>query len=398
MSLSVSDQHRVDALSEHSRVDALHALRLLDTPREERFDRVVRLAQQLFRVPMVAVNLIDAEREFTKSALGLPLGSRPREESMSSFTVSCGEDLLIVPDLLADASYKKHPAVTGSPAVRFYAGAVLRASGGERVGALCLADHEPRELSDEQSRALRDLADWLQSELAADAEVFHAREMQRRLLPQRKPDLSGLDVAGFCLPSRHVGGDFFDWKLVHGQLRFSLADVMGKGLSAALLAAGMRTLLRGISAYNGLADSVTRCAIDIQEDLSDAASFITLFSAQVDPLTGRFEYVDAGHGLAFVVSPDGSCRRLISDGLPVGTIPDDRWVGHSDVLEPGETLIAVSDGVLDASPDLDSAMARIAKTTAASRDVERAVDLVTFHAFSHSNDDITAVAVRRKSG
>ena len=388
-------QAQADALGEHSRLDALHALRLLDTPPEERFDRVVRLAQQLFGVAIVGVNLVDAERVFTKSAFGMAVGSRAREGSMCAATIAHHEDVLIVPDLLASAEHRDHPAAVAASPIRFYAGAVLRASGGERVGSLCLADYEPRELTTEQAQALRDLADLLENELTANAEVFHAREMQRRLLPQRKPDLPGLEVAGFCLPSRHVGGDFFDWKLVHGQLRFSLADVMGKGLSAALLAAGMRTLLRGISAYNGLAESVTRCGIDIQEDLTDAASFITLFTAQVDPYSGRFEYVDAGHGLAFVVSPDGSCRRLISDGLPVGTIPDDHWIGHSDVLEPGETLIAVSDGVLDASPDLDSAMRRIAETTASSRDVERAVDLVTFHAFSHSNDDITAVAVRR---
>ena len=384
-----------EALTEHSRLDALYALELLDTEPEERFDRVVRLAQQLFGVPMVAVNLVDAGRQFTKSALGVPLGDASRQLSICTFAVTGEADLLVIPDLHADREFRHHPVATCSRPVRFYAGAVLRAPGGERIGALCLADFEPRDLSEEQGRALRDLADWLETEMASDIDVFHAREMQRRLLPHRRPDLAGLDVAGSCLPARHVGGDFFDWQVVHGQLRFSIADVMGKGLAAAMLAAGMRVLLRGVSAYNGLADSVTRCAVDIQDDLTETSSFITVFTAQIDPDTGVFQYVDAGHGLAFVVGPDGSCRRLVSDGLPIGTMPDDRWTSHLDVLRPGETLIAVSDGVLDASPDLESAMRKIAETTAASCDAEHAVDMVTFRAIAHSNDDITAVAIRR---
>lgn len=385
-----------DALNEHSRVDALHALRLLDTDPEERFDRVVRVAQELFGVPMVGVNLIDADRQFTKSALGLPLGSTPRESSMCALTVASEADLLIVPDLLLDPEHRRRAAAF-APDVRFYAGAALHAPGGERIGTLCLADREPRELTAKQAGALRDLADWLEIEITSDADVFHAREMQRRLLPQAMPGLPDLDIAGFCLPARNVGGDFFDWQAVHGQLRVSIADVMGKGLSAALLAAGMRALLRGVSAYNGLADSVSRCAVDIQQDLAGTSSFITLFTAQIDPETGIFDYVDAGHGLAFVVAPDGSCRRLIAGGMPIGTMPEDRWLSHTDVLRPGETLIAVSDGVLDASPDLETALRKIAAATAAGQDAEQAVTSVAVSAIAHSSDDITVVAIRRTS-
>jgi len=381
------------ALNEHSRLDALYALGLLDSEPEERIDRVVRIAHELFGVALVAVNLIDADRQVTKSAVGLPLGSLPREVSMCSRAVASDDGLLLVPDLLADHAYRQHPAARSG--LRFYAGAVLHAPGGEPIGTLCLGDHEPRELSAKQAGTLRDLADWLETEFANDDEVRHAREMQRRLLPQHMPGLPELDIAGFCLPARNVGGDFFDWQVVHGQLRVSIADVMGKGLSAAMLAAGMRALLRGVSAYNGLADSVSRCAVDIHPDLAGTSSFITVFTAQIDPQTGIFEYVDAGHGLAFVVSPDGSCRRLISDGLPVGAMPEERWTCHTDVLRTGETLIAVSDGVLDASADLQSAMRAIGAAAAAGRDAEDAVTAVAVSAISHSNDDITAVAIRR---
>jgi hypothetical protein len=111
------------ATSEPLRLAALHELGLLDTPAEERFDRVVRLAKRIFDVPTVAVNLIDADRLYTKSAIGAEAGtSTPRDISFCPRTVDTGVSL-VIPDAGADPHWADNPLVTGDPGVRFYAAA-----------------------------------------------------------------------------------------------------------------------------------------------------------------------------------------------------------------------------------------------------------------------------------
>ena len=129
---------------EHARLQALYALELLDTPAEERFDSVARLAAEIFQVPMAFVSLIDRERQWMKSRVGLTVCETSREISFCSHAI-LGEEALVIPDTHRDPRFSGNPLVTGEPHVRFYAGQPLRGPGGQKIGTLCIADQEPHE-------------------------------------------------------------------------------------------------------------------------------------------------------------------------------------------------------------------------------------------------------------
>lgn len=254
--------------SEAARLAALHSLGVLDTPREDRFDRMVRLARRVFDVPMAAITLIDEDRQWHKANAGFD-GFRegPRDEAFCSHTVEQPE-ILVVPDATRDARFAGNPQVVGDPHIRFYAGEPLRAPGGERVGALCLVDTRPHDLGEPERALLREMADWVERELAHQREMDHAVEVQRLLLPAATPPLSGYELAGRYLPARQVGGDFFDWYLLGDRLQIEVADVMGKGLAAAIIASSVRAMLRGGARFNEQGPAVTKAAAALEPDLS----------------------------------------------------------------------------------------------------------------------------------
>ncbi len=148
------------------RLSTLQALGILDTPPEERYDRLTRLAKRLFHVRIAAINFIDAERQWTKSAQGMSLDSLPRSLSFCAHTI-LSPDLLIVEDTFLDPRFRDHPFVVGDPHVRFYAGAPLTATNGTRLGTLCIADDHPHSFPAEDRQLLRDLAAMSQEELMA---------------------------------------------------------------------------------------------------------------------------------------------------------------------------------------------------------------------------------------
>lgn len=155
-------------LNEAYRLDTLRALKLLDTAPEERFDRLTRIARRLFGVPIALVSFIDADRQWFKSCQGLPdsFTELPREVSFCGHAI-LGDDILLVPDALADARFHDNPLVVGESRVRFYAGCPLSAPNGSRLGTLCLIGDEPRTLDDSERGLLRDLARMAEQEIAA---------------------------------------------------------------------------------------------------------------------------------------------------------------------------------------------------------------------------------------
>ncbi|CCQ72824.1 PAS domain S-box protein [Magnetospira sp. QH-2] len=155
---------RNDAL----RLLALENLCLLDTASEERFDRITRVAQAHFKVPIALVSLVDKERQWFKSRQGLDATETPRDISFCGHAI-LQDDVFVIGNALEDERFADNPLVTGAPKIRFYAGAPLFAPGGERVGTLCIIDVEPRHLSTEQVSTLRDLADGVEAEMERTA-------------------------------------------------------------------------------------------------------------------------------------------------------------------------------------------------------------------------------------
>jgi hypothetical protein len=390
--------------TEEERVRALRDLRILDTASEERFDGVVRVAQRLFNVPAASINLIDRDRQWTKASIDLnavdPLtsgGTCPRDDTVCAYTVA-QDSTLVIDDLTTDDRFAHLPAVAPANGLRFYAGHPLHAPGGEAVGALCILDTEPHRITDNDLALLRDLALLVEHELAMSSQLNQAAAVQRQLLPKAPPTIPGYQIAGRCLPASEVGGDFYDWyTLDDGTPQITLADVMGKGLAAALIAASVRALLRGGSRHHTLDSAVSMSAHGLQGDLNETGRFVTLFAARLDAPTGNLTYVDAGHGLSLILDTDGGYRAMVSDGLPLGTLSDDQWAAHTAHLAPGETLMSVSDGFLDFYPDVQAALAAAVRATAATSTAEELVEkMMTFAAAQASTDDVTAIIIRRE--
>ncbi|WP_152190377.1 PP2C family protein-serine/threonine phosphatase [Georgenia satyanarayanai] len=380
---------------EVERVATVRSLDLLDTPAEERFDRIVDLARRIFDVPYAAVNLIDADRQWSKAASGLPFAQElPLSRSFCATTVT-DEGALVVPDARADARFRDNPATVEDPGVRFYAGQPL-AVDGARVGALCLVDQQPRQLTDDQLELLEELGRWAESELTRSADMRQAAEVQRRLLPSTAPEVVGLDVAGRCVQSRGVGGDFYDWMDADGQLNVVLADVMGKGLSAAIQAAGVRATLRTTMRFNTMETALRKSSRSIAEDLDGAGAFVTAFLARVDGRDGQVEYVDAGHGLGFVLEAEGAFRRLKDTQPPLGIDPDHPWHSRRTVLGPGDALVAVSDGYLDFITSEAEARAALEELGRESVSAEQiAENFISWAVDRVPLDDVSVLVVRR---
>jgi len=281
------------------------------------------------------------------------------------------------------------------PRMRFFAGMRLEAPGGEVLGAFIVSDENSRVFTEAEKTLLRDLAIWVQNEMMAAAELGRAAEVQRGLLPHKLLSLPGFQVAGGCLPARAVGGDFYDWYPVGEGAAFTLADVMGKGIGAAIIAATVRAVLRSGSRRGAISAAVEAAAAMLESDLDHAGTFVTLFHARLDMDTGRVRYIDAGHGLSLVVFANGSVKRLATTSLPLGSGMETHWREHRVTLSPGDTLVSVSDGVLDLYDGTLSALTEVEELVRSSTSAQQIVDSLLELAGSIAPDDVTVVVVRR---
>lgn len=156
--------------NEKQRLQALRELVILDTPPEERFDRIAAFAAQEFSVPMALVSMVDRDRQWFKSNFGLEARETPRNISFCGHAVTLSAPL-VVPDALEDPRFADNPLVIGHPYVRFYAGAGLRLPYGQVVGTLCVMDRRPRTFDRLDVAVLCGLRDLVVEELLRREEV-----------------------------------------------------------------------------------------------------------------------------------------------------------------------------------------------------------------------------------
>jgi phosphoserine phosphatase RsbU/P len=233
-------------------------------------------------------------------------------------------------------------------------------------------------------------------EQASAAELTRAAAVQRALLPKDGSPLAGFDVAGACVPSKSVGGDFFDWYPADGGFAFTLGDVMGKGVGAGMIAATAHAVVRSAVDDPRPTVALERLATCLNTELSEEAAFVTLFHARVAS-DGRVTYVDAGHGLTLHVRADGTAERIRSLNLPVGVDDQLPWHERELVLAPGDMLLCFSDGVLDLEDGTLSVVDEVAKIAAASRSATEVADTLSARASRQPNpDDVTLVALHRQ--
>lgn len=151
-------------LDEAGRIAALERYEILDTSPEKPFDKITSLVQNVLRVPICAVSLVDRERQWFKSIQGLDAKETPRSDSFCSHTIKTTK-ALVISDALEDHRFSTNPLVLGAPGIRSYAGVPLRTPDGYNVGALCVIDTEPRQFDEAQLAILRSFASLVVDEL-----------------------------------------------------------------------------------------------------------------------------------------------------------------------------------------------------------------------------------------
>ena len=383
------------AAQEIDRLAALRSLHLFGTPPEERFDRITRIACEIFGVPAAFITLIDEHNWTIKSPRMPPgLAELPREDALCDHTIRSSE-MLVVPDATKDERFASLDLVTSSQ-IRFYAGQSLSLGNDLRLGALCLIDPEPRQLGGADRELLKEMAQWVEREMQEGLQRDWAVDVQRSLFPLDMVGRDDFELVGVCIPAHGVSGDYYAWNETPAGLDFTLADVMGKGAGAAILASALRMAFK---VYPGLevAETIRLVSDGVANDLEAAGAFATLVHGRYQPLTGRVDYADAGHGLTIVVRMDGTVERLQSTGLPIGIAPHLGWDSASAMLAEGDMLLSVSDGVLDlfdGTIDSLNALALFVTPDSSAQDIADRVK-VAAKAGPGGGDDVTVIVLRR---
>jgi sigma-B regulation protein RsbU (phosphoserine phosphatase) len=237
-------------------------------------------------------------------------------------------------------------------------------------------------------------------------ELEIAANVQRRLFPQRLPELVELDCAAFCRPARWVGGDYYDFiPMPDGGLMATLGDVSGKGVAAAVLMASIQSSIRTQAMHPQT--SLARMMEGFNKavySFSTADKYSTLFLARFDASMRTMKYVNAGQCAPMVLrASDGTVRSLSSSGMPVGLIPVVAYQEGEVTLAPGDVVLACSDGVSEAmNPEEDiwdekhvEQILRENADSPAAEIIERLVAAVDeFAAGAEQSDDITITVVK----
>jgi PAS domain S-box-containing protein len=186
------------AWSEADRLKAVQAYGILDTPREQDFDDIARMASQILQVPIALVNFMDADRQWFKAEVGLGVRETPRDISICRHAM-LQSDVFVVPDATQDERFRNNPLVTGDPHLRFYAGALLETPEGLPLGTMCVLDYKPRKLNEQESLVLKTLARQVMVQLDLRRALREKNKSEERLT-------LALDASGF------VGT--WDWDVV----------------------------------------------------------------------------------------------------------------------------------------------------------------------------------------
>jgi len=258
----------------------------------------------------------------------------------------------------------------------------------------------------EVAELVRTLADESAQRVRMNREIEIAREVQQRLFPQSIPQIKDVSLAGMCRPASEVGGDYYDLvELEDGHLGFAIGDVSGKGISAALIMASLRASLRGL-----ILDDPGDLARMMQKvnrlvyEASASSRYATFFFAVYNPDSRELRYVNAGHNPPVLVrETSGEILRLEACGPVVGMLPMVDYEAKSMILEPGDLLIAYTDGISEAMTAEDEEWGEDRMLEAAPRqrdasaaevleEIFRAADAFTAGAEQH--DDMTLLIMK----
>jgi sigma-B regulation protein RsbU (phosphoserine phosphatase) len=237
-------------------------------------------------------------------------------------------------------------------------------------------------------------------------EMEIARDVQQHLLPQAQPPIPGLDYAGYCRSAELVGGDYYDFlPMPDGGFLFTLGDVSGKGIGAAVLMASMQASLRSQAVKTPV--SIAALIGDLNKAayvFTTADKYSTLFCGMLDVRTRKLTYVNAGQVRPMLLrSGDGQVERLDGGGFPVGMLDASEYDEGEVLLQPGDTVLCFSDGISEATNAKnemwnESEVEKIVRTCrglTARQLIDQLVESTDrFTGEAEQADDMTVVAIR----
>lgn len=250
---------------------------------------------------------------------------------------------------------------------------------------------------------LRQRRDWRAEHMLVDRDLREAAGVQRQLLPRVRPAVAALDYGGCCIPARQVGGDYFDYvELGPGVLGLLVADVAGKGISAALLVASLHGAFRTHALHSN--DRVAELAVTLNAHMCAAGElgrFATLLYVVIDTIQRRLVYVNAGNPAGILWRAGGRTVRLANASVPLGLFSDSPYSAAELRLEPGDWVVLFTDGISEATnaDDEEFGDARVVQTIGAHRasGPDAMCDAIVAAVRAHTQgraaaDDLTIVA------
>lgn len=405
------------AATERARMDAVHRYDVLDSPPDRAFDRITALAARLFGVPVSLVSIVDTDRIWLKSTHGLEgVDQIPRAPGLCA-SVVLQDRPWVVTDAVNDPRTCDNPLVCGDFGLRFYLGIPLRTHDGHNLGSLSVIDTARRTVTDDEVATMVDLAsvvvDELELRLAANQNIAlqkslreaaeeQATILQEALLPPALPRVDGLEIASrYRSEEGRVGGDFYDVVPTPRGAAVMVGDVCGKGVRAASFTATARWSLRTILQESARpAETLGRLNTVLTRNKSESDHYCTVALGVVTARGDGFDVRAAlgGHPPVLVLRRDGVVDRIGARGPIVGWLPDFGYTDNMTRLQPGDSLVLYTDGLLDAvcgreatsDADLVTLLGRLAGRTA--EQIAGALDLAAQR--GGITDDVAIVVLR----
>lgn len=238
----------------------------------------------------------------------------------------------------------------------------------------------------------------LESMVAERAEQMRrAAELQAGMLPASPLEEEGFELAAHFTPAREISGDFYDWyHSAADRMSVTLGDVMGKGLQASLMMATARAALRGAARIEPMDVGIRMAADVMSAALEVNHAYVTVFHCNFNSRTGEVQYVDAGHGHARLLRGASGQELLPQRSAPIGIFPDSQFLIGKATLNPGDTLVVFSDGLLDLRPDLAVKDVQLPYDARRAPTAQEMVDILAHGARNKELfDDVTVLALKR---